>query len=137
MDSDRIKLWFQSGGASISECFETYVYYSNCALRIELITEKHLSVLSIFAIMQIISINELTFSDGFIINHVDKLGYDLTFEEISVILYAVSENIFESSDDLLRSYRVHKLDGEEYLTERSKVISAFLEANVKFLFETG
>jgi hypothetical protein len=138
MDSDRIKLWFQSGGASISEYSEQYIYYSNCALRLKLITDSHLSHLTIFALMQIISINQLTFPDGFIINHDNSdSGYDFTFEELSIVLYSISGDLFDSQKDLLQSYHSHHLVDKEYRLERSRVLSALLDADVKFLYATG
>ena len=131
MDAKRIKACFEEDGGQIAESNEQYQYYIGCASRLESVLKGEPNLLTFFAVMQIISINELTFSDGFIVNYDNLIGYDLTFEEISVILYSICGNIFSSEKDLIRSYRSHGLADEKYLIERRKVELLLLEAGVK------
>jgi hypothetical protein len=130
MDAKRIRAWFEVDSSEIAESDEQYQYYLACALKLENILKGDTNQLAYFAIMQIISINELAFPDGFIINSDNLIGYDLTFEEISVILYSICGNVFFSQKDLMGSYRSHSLADEEYLIERRKVELLLFEAGV-------
>jgi hypothetical protein len=130
MDAKRIRAWFEEDGGQVVESGEQCQYYIGCALKLEEFLKEESNQLAYFAIMQIISINELTFPDGFIVNYDNLIGYDLSFEEISVILYSICGNVFFSQKDLIRSYRSHSLVDEEYLVERRKVELLLFEAGV-------